>query len=396
MGVMMGGVLLISVLLEGVARLVELGSLRVMDTGGTLAASGTLFPIVNVEVPGLAEEDPRLGYRLRPNIFITSRRYGAMRINRQGFRGHQVAIPKPPGMFRILALGGSTTFGVGVDDAASYPRLLEALLVHRCVPTPQRSIEVVNGGVPGYTSTQNRRRFELEWQAFQPDLVLVMDGLNDVATLPLLTPGRRSDLTASPLLASTRTTTLLSGWYRWSLSHSAFVRLLSGHLLEHNAHETHGGPSSEHTLEVVMQTVRMQLEDNLDRIAALRNVSHFHVAVVGCPGLMGDRARQYVMELTTRVVAQGGERGQRFAAAPSPNRRTHVNLGEGCRLVDAFLRRWASRHQIPYIDLNEAFARHGQLNSLYLEDGIHFTREGNVVVAEAIYEQLFGRQCHSY
>ena len=69
------------------------------------------------------------------------------RINSDGFRDRRYARPKPTSVFRVLVLGDSITFGYGVEQAESYPKLLESELaeVARSVP-----VEVLNLGVGGY------------------------------------------------------------------------------------------------------------------------------------------------------------------------------------------------------------------------------------------------------
>src|SRR5262249_28467458 len=56
---------------------------------------------------------------------------------------------KDPGVFRILSLGESTTFGLGYDGIASYSRFLEARLRARLA---RDDVEVVNCGRSGYDS----------------------------------------------------------------------------------------------------------------------------------------------------------------------------------------------------------------------------------------------------
>ena len=50
----------------------------------------------------------------------------------------------------ILAIGESTTFGLGVSPKDAYPSRLEAILNERC---SGRKFAVLNLGVPGQTST---------------------------------------------------------------------------------------------------------------------------------------------------------------------------------------------------------------------------------------------------
>jgi lysophospholipase L1-like esterase len=96
--------------------------------------------------------------------------------NTRGFRGSEIAVPKPPGVFRIVALGGSTTYGDHIakwEDA--YPAQLERVLRER-----QRQVEVINAGVPGYSSWEMLISLEFQILDLQPDLLLVYEGINDL------------------------------------------------------------------------------------------------------------------------------------------------------------------------------------------------------------------------
>src|SRR5690242_13081308 len=55
---------------------------------------------------------PYLNYTLRPNYVSAD---GQDRHNAQGMHdGQPVVVPKPAGQYRIVAIGGSTTYGVGM------------------------------------------------------------------------------------------------------------------------------------------------------------------------------------------------------------------------------------------------------------------------------------------
>ena len=73
--------------------------------------------------------------------------YGWVRIGRQGFRGaRDVSLRPPPNTFRIIAVGGSTTFdGNTSGDSSAWPARLEQIL--NSTPGPMR-FEVLNAGVP--------------------------------------------------------------------------------------------------------------------------------------------------------------------------------------------------------------------------------------------------------
>jgi hypothetical protein len=119
--------------------------------------------------------DDRIVYELRPG---TRARYlgQPVRINALGMRDDETSVRKPPGRFRILALGDSHLFGwaVGQDDsfAQQLEQRLEALAPGR--------FEVLNAGVPGYNTVMEARYLELNVDALAPDLVLVHYVDNDM------------------------------------------------------------------------------------------------------------------------------------------------------------------------------------------------------------------------
>jgi hypothetical protein len=120
--------------------------------------------------------DPELIYRLKPNSSLRTERRGpygdAVRnvsINSLGFRDPERVGEKPDGLFRVLVLGGSNTYGAAVGDDATWPRLLEDSL-RGSVDVP---LEVWNLGISGYTTRQKVRLAEIAVPRFRPDLILI-------------------------------------------------------------------------------------------------------------------------------------------------------------------------------------------------------------------------------
>jgi lysophospholipase L1-like esterase len=93
-------------------------------------------------------------------------------VNRFGLRGREPAMPKPPGLFRIVALGGSTTFGYSVADEDAWPSQLATRLGPRC--------EVLNGGRPGATTYRNFAYLRDHLMRLDPDVVVFYEGFNDM------------------------------------------------------------------------------------------------------------------------------------------------------------------------------------------------------------------------
>jgi len=84
-----------------------------------------------------------------------------------GLRAPLHAEKKPDGVFRVMTLGCSTTFGWGVDDDATMPARLEALLGEAGHP-----VEVINGGQPGHSSFQGLWLWDKTLARYEPDLVI--------------------------------------------------------------------------------------------------------------------------------------------------------------------------------------------------------------------------------
>jgi lysophospholipase L1-like esterase len=98
----------------------------------------------------------------------------------QRTRDRSYAIPKPPGVFRILVLGDSVALGQQVRRRESFPERLELAL-----DRPGRRVEIVNAGVGGYTPYNELHYFLEVGRGFEPDLVLAEFCMNDVVD-PLL------------------------------------------------------------------------------------------------------------------------------------------------------------------------------------------------------------------
>lgn len=115
-------------------------------------------------------------FRGRP-LSVTHYRNGTVaHVNRLGYRGSEVTVPKPPGTYRVVLLGGSTSHGCMVDDDETIDAHLRRALAARL---RDRRVEVVNLGLDGLDALCDRERLRLEGLAYDPDAVIVHDGVND-------------------------------------------------------------------------------------------------------------------------------------------------------------------------------------------------------------------------
>jgi lysophospholipase L1-like esterase len=120
--------------------------------------------------------DPILEFKLNPELDVLGER-----LSRDGFRTHDFA-PKRSGVYRILTLGDSCTFGQLMRGeyygyvANPYPLVLEKLLADR---VGAGRFEVFNAGVPGYNSYQGLMLLRGKLRGLEPDLITVRYGWND-------------------------------------------------------------------------------------------------------------------------------------------------------------------------------------------------------------------------
>ena len=95
------------------------------------------------------------------------------------FRRRPYQLDKRPGVFRIVALGDSFTWGTGVYPADTYPDRLERRLnlLH-----PEQPIEVISWAYQGWNTAQEVESIRGELDRLQPDLLILGFVFNDAET----------------------------------------------------------------------------------------------------------------------------------------------------------------------------------------------------------------------
>lgn len=124
-----------------------------------------------LDYPSVFKKDAQLFWRFRTDRTVTSRFFEgrSYRINSRGLRGDDISHTKTKQ--RILTLGNSCTFGWAVTDEQTYAHQLEMML--------DGDYEVINAGIPGYSTVQGLRFFEQELLELKPDIVTIMFAWND-------------------------------------------------------------------------------------------------------------------------------------------------------------------------------------------------------------------------
>ncbi|RMG44222.1 MAG: SGNH/GDSL hydrolase family protein [Candidatus Dadabacteria bacterium] len=146
---------------------------RAMLTPDKNKSSSGSVPLAHIITP---HPDDNIIYDLRPNLDVRFQRV-RVKTNSCGMRGPERTITKPPGVYRIALLGDSFAFGWGVPQNKIFAQVMEDSLNRLFKGKPK--VEVLNFGVPGYSTFQEVAKFKETGLDFNPDAVLVYFVDND-------------------------------------------------------------------------------------------------------------------------------------------------------------------------------------------------------------------------
>lgn len=272
-------------------------------------------------------------HRYRPNSATAMRNFTT---NNVGLRGDDVILPKPPGRFRILCIGGSTT-EEGETNATTYP----AVLQHIARETyPGADIEVLNAGVAGTMTYGHLSRWP-EYQALEPDILVIHAGVNDAWAFARGIP-------------ATFESRILLSWSQFVVQYAPALAAPSRH------------------------SVRDQLEQQTGRnLALLTDMARHHgVAVV-----IASFASPDLTELSSVEEAYFDWNIRQFWNAPHIRLRTYVGyVGELNRVIETVAR---ARSTI-YAPVAERVV--GSLN--VFGDVCHMMPAGSALKARVVFESM--------
>lgn len=92
-------------------------------------------------------------------------------INKLGFRDFEYSLKKLPDSKRILVLGDSMVFGMGVESSQSFPKILETKINQSSQSS--RLTEVLNMGILGYGPLEYKNLYLGLGKKFNPNLIVV-------------------------------------------------------------------------------------------------------------------------------------------------------------------------------------------------------------------------------
>ena len=113
-------------------------------------------------------------YQMLPN-----QHFETININSHGFRGSDFSSIKPENTYRIFVIGGSTIFGTGTtSDSTTIPGFLQENFENNEF---SKKVEVINAGISGLFSGTEVGLIKQQILNFNPDILIIYDGWNDVA-----------------------------------------------------------------------------------------------------------------------------------------------------------------------------------------------------------------------
>ncbi len=137
------------------------------------------------------DPDVPIPFGLEPNVDTKAKAHGMpgyfhVTTNSLRMRGREISPKKPPGVFRVLVMGDSWTFGEGVNDDETFCARLEELLNRRLKGAGLRA-EVLNAAyTAGYSPDSAYVYLHRKGFAFKPDVVIyasvVSNDIFDVAS----------------------------------------------------------------------------------------------------------------------------------------------------------------------------------------------------------------------
>jgi hypothetical protein len=260
---------------------------RRMRLDDTYVASAVLFQQGDVAVHRLSA-DPVLQYELNPGATCLCSDGASKRppyrvtIDASGARAPAHEAVKRPGVFRVLAYGGSTLYGATVNDEETTPATLER---HLNLDGDGGPVEVWNFGTPGYTLLQEAHLARKGLATLSPDLILIH--LHNRGPRPRMLPPETEMRNVRELSSSDpyfidehfpAPAWLPARLHAFAFEHSAVYRALAG-LSRHRARQRDPFEGIEYSDSLDRAEARL-----LEREAEARGVPVYYVELPPVPG----------------------------------------------------------------------------------------------------------------
>jgi lysophospholipase L1-like esterase len=285
-------------------------------------------------------------------------------INSRGFRGRDWQEQKAPGVFRVVTLGASSTFGFHDREDETYPHYLEQYLNEWLRQNPRpgvSSVEVINLGIPHLHSGEILSLYMAEARPLKPDLVTFYEGINDAS--------RTAEDAAERRKGAIRRFSPVASLYRYLRARLITVALF-GHLISPLA-----GPFPA---EAVQSHMAGRSERFLENLAAIRDEARRQGSVFVAMNQMTqsetfprEKMRGFTYQAEIDYVR--GELATKRGVAIR-----EMYFFTQSRLM-ADLEKWARANDVPFVDVIAALDQRRDC----LVNWVHLSPEGNRILAAA-------------
>jgi lysophospholipase L1-like esterase len=313
----------------------------------------------------LAANHQFLGTYPRPNYVLDKNRHNSL-----GFRGDEIVLPKPKGEYRIVCLGGSTTYTSEVKDyKLSYPYLLQQILQEQ----GYKHVTVVNGGCGGWTSWQTLISFALRVIDLDPDLIIIYDGINDVHERIVWPP---ENYIGDKSRNMVRNVSINQGWIKYAHK-STFLRILlikKGILISESSIENLAGWKNKASLARIFSE---QKAAKIYPSGIFKEVSVQQMLETNKPVYFERNLRSIIAIAKSRgiqTLLASFSLSPEFANVPNPIPIPSSSEYQGAiREQNEVMRKIAIDTNVPFFDFDAVFPK----DRKYYTDGIHVSVEGS-------------------
>ncbi len=367
-------------------------SLVVLEVGFRLARWHQLTPPRSDDDPVYHHRlDPQWRYAQHSPDFDT-----VATTNSLALRGPREYGPKPPGVRRVLMLGDSFVFGVGVNDADTFCARLQRALDQRGA-----RVEIINAGVGSYSPLLHYLALRDRYLPLEPDAVVLWFDFGDLQNDFFYERNVRSGPHGELAACDPNYTDGRFDWGRYLREHSALAKYINNKLIR--------------TIQKAQilgwrryLLIALRGGSAKGAIANLKGRERQHTDPLHYDQLLMIRDRAYLPEIERHWQRTGRyllmihdllqARGIPLVLAAYPygvqvgpdqwaKGRTAFGFETGVTYDDPFpfdfLADFAKAHDLPFINVAPAFSAARQEPLFYDWDG-HFTPAGHRIVAEAL------------
>jgi len=311
-----------------------------------------------------------------------------LHINSLGFRGKEIQKEKAENTFRIVILGGSTVLNREVTFEKNAARLLEKQLQSNF---PDKKIEVINAGKDGYTSEHSLIQYMFKIKDFDPDLVIMWHGVNDMwasCTTEGLTRGKyKTDY--SHLLGPTAyivfnyfhpqpliQVKLLTLDFLLKALHDNFYSDFTNKLEEYfRVKRAEDYLKGKNTITVHDFPSISAYERNLLYLIQLTKESN-------TPLILGNQANMYIKNPTVNDI-----RKIIYPALVCQKNNKYYNLDSlryGINQFNILTKKIAEENGVFFVDINSLVPK----NFNYFTDAVHYTEKGDEIISSALFKKI--------